>query len=186
LIPGKSARPDVKSSGSLTSMAHLACAMICIALFAFVEIQLFQDTAALPDGGMGRALRQWILHRQSPQSPAIWYQVPAPIAAARINDLPADIAARARPVFAWLTESRGLQQAEAARILADQDYLTIDISGIDEIGCRRIMQAAQSETARIKSIAVTGALADMIPLPTNVHLEEQCSKATGYMRIVAN
>jgi hypothetical protein len=112
--------------------------------------------------------------------------VPAPIAAARIHDLPADIATRARPVIDWLTGSRGLQQGETARILADQDNLTIDISGIDEIGCRRIMQATQSDSTKIKSIAVTGTLADMIPLPTNTHLEEQCSKATGYMRIVAN
>jgi hypothetical protein len=186
MTAGKPARPDIKSIGSLTGMAHLAGTMICIVLFAFVQIQMFRGTAALPDGGMGRALRQWIFHRQSPPSPAVWYQVPAPIAAARIRDFPADIAARAKPVIDWLTESRGLQQGEAARILVDQDNLTIDISGIDEIGCRRIMQATQSDSARIKSIAVTGTLADMIPLPTNIHLEEQCSKATGYMRLVAN
>src|SRR5258708_4693224 len=146
------------------AMAHLAGAMTCIALFAFVQIQLFRSTAALPDGGMGRALRQWIFHRQSPQSPAVWDQMPAPIAAARINDLPADIAARAKPVIDRLTESRGLQRGESVRILADQDNLTIDISGIDEIGCRRIMQATQSDSAKIKSIAVTGTLVDMIAL----------------------
>jgi hypothetical protein len=186
MIPGKPARLDVKSIGSLTGMAHLAGTMICVVLFAFVQIQLFRGTPALPDGGMGRALRQWIFHRQSPPSPAVWYQVPALIAAARINDLPADIAARAKPVIEWLTESRGLQQGDTARILAGQDNLTIDISGIDEIGCRRIMQVTQSDSAKIKSIAVTGTLADVIPLPTNIHLEDQCSKATGYMRIVAN
>ena len=186
MIPRKPVRPDIKSSGSLTAMVHLAGAMTCIALFAFAQIQLFRGSAALPDGGMGRALRQWIFHRQSPQSPAVWYQVPTPIAAARINDLPADIAARATPVIDWLTESRGLQRGEAARILADQDNLTIDISGMDEIGCRRIMQATRSEPAEIESIAVTGAAADMIPLPTNILLEEQCKKATGYMRIVIN
>jgi hypothetical protein len=186
MIPGKPVRPDIKSSGGLAATARLAGAMTCIALFAFVQIQLFRGTAALPDGGMGRALRQWIFHRQSPQNLAVGYQVPAPIAAARINDLPTDIAARAKPVIDWLTASRGLQRGEAARILADQDNLTIDISGIDEIGCRRIMQATQSEAARIKSIAVTGTAADMIPLPTNILLEEQCKKATGYMRIVIN
>jgi hypothetical protein len=186
MIPAEPAGPDAKSSGGLLAIAHFAGVMTCIALVAFAQIQLFRGTAALPDGGMARALRQLIFHRQSPPSPAVWYQVPAPISAARINDLPADVAGRVKPLIGWLTESRGLQQGEYARILAEQDRLTIDISGIDEIGCRRIMQATRSEAGWIDAIAVTGTTTDMISLPTSISLEGQCKKATGYIRMVRN
>ena len=184
MIPGRPVRPDVDSSNSPTTMGNLAVVIACAALFVFVQVQLIWGIAAIPGGGIGRALEQWMLRGQTPHGPVVSYQLPAPIAEARLNDLPADIAGRAKPVLDWLSETRGLQQGGSVRIFAENNSLTLDIYGMDEIGCRRIMQATRSGSARIDSIAVTATAAEMIPLPTSIPDEEQCKKATNFMRMV--
>jgi hypothetical protein len=55
MIPGKPARLDIKSIGGLTGMAQLAGTMICLVLFAFVQIQMFRGTAARRRDGKGAA-----------------------------------------------------------------------------------------------------------------------------------
>jgi len=183
---GKPVRPDDRSFSSLTAVGDFIAIATIIALSALVTFQLLRRTAVTPDGGIGRALWHWVRDGRPPQSSAVWYQVPAPIAETRMNDLPANVAARAKPVLDWLIESGGLQHANAVKILLEQGSLDIDIYGIDEIGCRRIMGASRSEHPKVDLIAATSTAADMVPVPTTILDEEQCKKATAFMRMISN
>jgi hypothetical protein len=183
---GKPVLPDDRSFSSLTAIGNLVAVVIIIVSLASVTFQLLRRTAVTPDGGIGRALWHWVRDGRPPQSRAIWYRVPAPIAEARLGDLPANVAVRAKPVLDWLIESGGLQRGEFAKILLDQDSLDIDIYGIDEIGCRQIMRASRSDPPKVDLIAATSAAADMLPVPTSVLDEEQCKKATAFMRMISN
>jgi hypothetical protein len=159
--------------------------LLCLVLLILIEGQLLLGTRRLADGGVGRALWNFIVHRQQPADPsAVWYQVSAPIAKASMDSLPAVIRARAEPAFDWLHKSGGLQRATIVRILLDGDDLTIDLYGGDEAACRLVLQATRRADGPINLIGVAGSSSDLMATPTGISDEKQCERRTSYLRMI--
>ena len=175
---------DSKSSGGLASKPLVTGATFCLILLLLVQADLLIGTRRVGDGGIGRALWHWVL-RRPPSEPDVWHQVSAPIAKTMLATLPANVRQRAAPVIDWLTRSDGIQRGEIARILLVQDDLTVDIYGIDETGCRRILAAASMPGPPIDVIGVSAADPDMRPAPTSNSDETQCGRKTGYLRMIS-
>ena len=180
MIPKEPGQADPGSARRFASTGAVAAALLCLALTAVVQEQLLFGTHWA--GGVGSALWHWIIRRPVPID--VWYQLPAPIAKTAAGSLPAGVRQRAEPLIDWLASSDGLQQAETLRILPGQNDLTIDLYGIDESGCRRLLQATQAPSAMIDVIGVTAVDAELMPVPTQVSAEKQCERKTGFLRMI--
>jgi hypothetical protein len=161
-------------------------AIVLVVLLAGVQYELLFSTSPLDDGGIGHALWRLLSHREQPAYPPDQsYQVLGPIAKAMTSDLPADVRKRAEPVIDWLTRIDGIQRAELVQIHPRKDELSIDMVGIDEIGCQRIFAATRAEQSPIDLIAVTASDADFLRVPTGTSDDKQCEKRTAFLRMTS-
>jgi hypothetical protein len=171
-------RSELRDTPALMTLVGIG---LCAVLAVYAQWRLFSDTQR--DGHVGRALWQQVAHRQRPQDPAeLWYQVPAALPKSTIGELPADVARRATPVLDWLIANDNIQAAGTVRMLLLHDQLTIELSDLDEAGCRRIITAARSEHTPIASIGLSGS-DDMIAVPTRPSDEESCTGRSAHIRI---
>jgi hypothetical protein len=158
--------------------------MVSLALLLLVQWQLSHTPH--PGGrGLAGVVAQLVLHGLRPSEPNVWFQVSAPIAKGMMSGAPPALRQAAEPVIDWLSGTDGIQRAELARIMHADGEFTIDLYGIDEIGCRRIMAATRMPEPWIASIAVTGAAADIIAVPTTAADEKQCDRKTAFLRLVS-
>lgn len=174
---------DSRSSRSPATVSAIGMT-VCLILLLLVQWQLF----CTPKPGsprLGGVFAQLLLRGKSPSEPNGWYQVSAPIAEAMMSSLPPDLRQRAEPVIEWLTGTDGIQRAEIVRMMRADGDLIVDLYGIDEIGCRRIMAATRGPERLIDLIAVASAASDVIFVPTTAAAEEQCDRKTAFMRMIS-
>lgn len=187
MTAGGGGASDSESSCNLARVPTIVGMIVCLVLLLLVQRQLLFYTTPYPGGwGIGGALWQLVSRGRQPAEPDVWHQVSAPIAKTMMGGLSADLRQRAEPVIDWLASNDGIQRAEMARIMLAGGDLTVDLYGVDEVGCRRIMTAARMPAPPVDFIAVTGAGADMIAVPTTPADEKQCDRKTAYLRLVSH
>jgi hypothetical protein len=61
----------------------------------------------------------------------------------------------------------------------------VDLVGVDEVGCRRILEATKVPSPPIDVIAVTAADPDLMPVPVPISDDKQCEKKTTFLRMIS-